>query len=103
MNDGAGLQWLKAVEKSSGPIYGTASVFILATGIYLVVSSDTFSFGSTFVGIGIAVLIIGGAMAGLVFNRKTRQAIGHFEAATRRRLCPYTGRSAPGPISIRAC
>jgi hypothetical protein len=78
---GAGLQWLKAVEKASGPIYGTASGLILLTGIYLVLSSnDAYSFGSTFVGIGIAVVIVGGALAGLVFNKKTRQAIGLFES-----------------------
>lgn len=80
VRDGAGLPWLKAVEKGSGPIYGGAASIILLTGIYLVVSNDSFSFGSAFVGIGITVLIIGGALAGLVFNRKTRQAIGLFES-----------------------
>ena len=79
VRDGAGLSWLKAVEKGSGPIYGIASGLILLTGIYLVVSNDSFSFGSAFVGIGITVLILGGALAGLVFNRKTRQAIALFE------------------------
>lgn len=79
VREGAGLAWLKVVEKASGPIYGAASGLIILTGIYLVVSNDSFSFGSAFVGIGIAVVIIGGALAGLVFNRKTRQAIGMFE------------------------
>jgi hypothetical protein len=79
VRDGAGLPWLKAVEKGSGPIYGAASGLVILTGIYLVISNDSFSFGSAFVGIGIAVLIIGGALAGLVFNRKTRQAIGLYE------------------------
>jgi hypothetical protein len=32
------------------------------------------------VGIGLAVLIAAGAMGGLIFNKKTRQAIGHFES-----------------------
>ena len=88
VNGGAGLPWLKAVDKASGPIYGSASVLILATGIYLVLSNDAFSFGSAFVGIGIAVVIIGGAMAGLVFNRKTRQAIGLFESGDTARAMP---------------
>ena len=79
VKEGAGLAWLKAVEKAGGPIYGAASGLIILTGIYLVVSNDSFSFGSAFVGIGIAVVIIGGAMAGLVFNRRTRQTIGLFE------------------------
>ena len=85
---GAGLQWLKAVEKASGPIYGAASGLILLTGIYLVLSNDAFSFGSAFVGIGIAVVIIGGALAGLVFNRKTRQAIALFESGDNAKAMP---------------
>ncbi|HKY46868.1 MAG TPA: hypothetical protein VJQ79_02680 [Acidimicrobiia bacterium] len=88
VNGGAGAQWLKAVEKAGGPIYGAASGLILLTGIYLVLSNDAFSFGSAFVGIGIAVVIIGGAMAGLVFNRKTRQAIGLFESGDTARAMP---------------
>ena len=89
VNEGAGLQWLKAVDKASGPIYGTASGLILLTGIYLVLSSDdAYSFGSAFVGIGIAVVIIGGALAGLVFTRKTRQAIGLFESGDSAKALP---------------
>lgn len=89
VGDGAGLQWLKAVEKASGPIYGSASGLILLTGIYLVLSSnDAYSFGSMFVGIGIAVVIIGGALAGLVFAKKTRQAIGLFESGDSAKAMP---------------
>ena len=82
VSEGAGLPWLRAVAKASGPIYGSASGLILLTGIYLVLGSDgDYTFGSMFVGIGIAVVIIGGALAGLVFTRKTRQAIGLFESS----------------------
>jgi hypothetical protein len=88
VDGGVGLQWLKAVDKASGPIYGSASVLILLTGIYMVLSNDAFSFGSAFVGIGIAVVIIGGALAGLVFNRKTRQAIGLFESGDTAKALP---------------
>jgi len=82
MRDPAGgAAWLRAVEKASGPMYGAASVVILATGIYLVLGSDgAYSFGSAFVGIGIAILIIGGALAGLVFTRKTKQMIGLYDS-----------------------
>lgn len=73
--------WLRAVEKSSGPLYGTASALILITGIILIVTSDgIYRFSSLFVTIGFAVLILGGALAGLVFNRKTRQMIGMYDA-----------------------
>lgn len=78
--EGAAVPWLRAVESASGKIYGTASALILLPGIYLVLASDdAYSFGSAFVGIGIAILIIGGALAGLVFTPKTRKAIGLFE------------------------
>jgi uncharacterized membrane protein len=73
--------WLRAVEKSSGPIYGAASVVILLSGVYLVLRPDSgFSFGSAFVGIGIAILIVLGAMGGLVFSRKTKQMIGLYDS-----------------------
>ena len=90
VNEGAGLQWLKAVDKASGPIYGAASGLILLTGIYLVLrlDNDGNEFSSAFVGIGIAVVIIGGALAGLVFNRKTRQAIGLFESGDSAKAMP---------------
>lgn len=74
------LPWLRAVESRSGPVYGTASVLLLITGVILVVTSDVFTFASGFVGIGFAVVIVGGALAGLVFNRKTRQMIGMLES-----------------------
>lgn len=78
---GAVLPWLRAVEAASGPIYGVASVLIIITGVTLVLISDgAYTFGSAFVGIGIAVVLVGGATAGLVFSKKTKQMIGMLEA-----------------------
>ena len=80
-NRDAAPLWLRAVEKASGPLYGTASAVLLVTGIILVLISDgVFRFSSLFVTIGFAVVIIGGALAGLVFNRKTRQLIGLYDS-----------------------
>ncbi len=76
--DGA-LPWFSAVQAASGPLYGSASVVILLTGIYLVVSSEAFTFGSGFVGIGFAGIIVGGALAGLVFSRKTKRVVSLLE------------------------
>lgn len=82
MRDGAAAPvWLRQVEKASGPIYGSAFVVILITGVYLVLGSNgAYSFGLAFVGIGIAVLIIGGALAGLVFGRKTKEMIALYDS-----------------------
>ena len=80
-DNAAAPAWLRAVEKSSGPIYGTAAVVILLSGVYLVLRPDSgFSFGSVFVGIGIAILIVLGAMGGLVFGRKTKQMIALYDS-----------------------
>jgi uncharacterized membrane protein len=73
-------RWLEAVHRMSGPLYATASVLILLTGVYLVLSSDSFGFGTLFVGIGMAIVVIGGAMAGLVFTPQTKKAIALFSA-----------------------
>ena len=74
-------RWMQTVQKASSPVYGIASALILATGLYLVFGSDgAYTFGDAFVGIGIAVLIIGGALAGLVFNRQTKAAIAAYDS-----------------------
>jgi uncharacterized membrane protein len=75
----AGQAWMQAVEKASGPVYGAAAVLIGVTGVVLVLTNAAYSFASAFVGIGIGVLIIGGALAGMVFNRRTRQIITLYE------------------------
>jgi hypothetical protein len=73
--------WLRAVEKASGPLYGSAAGVLLVSGIILVLISDgAYSFGSVFVTIGIAVVIIGGALAGLVFGRRTRQMLALYDS-----------------------
>jgi len=82
-------RWMQTVEKASGPVYGTASAVILATGLYLVLGSDgAYSFGDTFVAIGIAILIIGGALAGLVFYRQTKVAIAAYESGNAAAAAP---------------
>lgn len=73
--------WLRAIEKASRPLYGGASGLLLISGIILVIISDgAFRFSSLFVTIGFAVVIIGGALAGLVFGRKTKQMIGLYDS-----------------------
>ncbi len=68
-------------EKASGPLYGIASALILISGVILILTSDgVYRFSSLFVTIGFAVLILGGALAGLVFGRKTKQMIGLYDA-----------------------
>lgn len=96
--EGAALPWFRAVERASGPVYGLASGLILLTGIYLVISSDLFTFGSAFVGIGFAVVIIGGALAGLVFSRRTKKAIGLYESGDAEAALPVVQSLLPWAV-----
>lgn len=73
------LPWFSAVQAASGPLYGSAFVVILLTGIYLVIASEAFTFGSGFVAIGFLGIIVGGALAGLVFSRRTKRVVGLLE------------------------
>jgi uncharacterized membrane protein len=85
----AALPWLKAVAKASGPVYGAASGLILITGVYLVLSSNgAYTFGTVFVTIGLAILIILGALGGLVFNKKTKQMVGMLEGGNAALVAP---------------
>jgi hypothetical protein len=74
-------RWMETVARVTNPLYGAASVVILVTGIILVLGSGgAYSFGSLFVTIGFAVIIIGGALGGLVFSRKAKEAVALYDA-----------------------
>lgn len=74
-------RWLEVVEKASRPLYGVASTVILATGLYLVLRpGGAYRFGSAFVAIGIAILIIGGALYGAFFRPQTKKALSLFDS-----------------------
>lgn len=81
-------RWMQTVKKASGPVYGGASALILITGLYLVLGFDAYSFSDIFVGIGLAILIIGGALAGLVFNRQSNVAIAAYESGNAAAAAP---------------
>jgi hypothetical protein len=77
---GVAQRWMETVARVTSPLYGTASAVILVTGIYLVLdSSGAYSFGSTFVAIGLGVLVLGGALGGLVFSRQSKLAAALYQ------------------------
>ncbi|MGH8913929.1 MAG: hypothetical protein ACRDZM_05355, partial [Acidimicrobiia bacterium] len=51
--------WYRVTGRLAGPIYIPAGIVLLATGIWLVLINDAYSFSSGFVTIGFAVIIIG--------------------------------------------
>jgi hypothetical protein len=71
--------WYRITEGLSGRLYIPAGVLVAITGIVMVLDSDgAYTFGSTFVGIGLGVVIIGALLGSLVFGpgaKKTAAAI----------------------------
>ncbi len=72
--------WYRITEGLSGRIYIPAGILVALTGIGLVLDSDgAYSFGNTFVGIGLGVVIIGALLGSLVFGPGAKKAAAAVE------------------------
>lgn len=85
--DGApAAAYLRATVAMGRVLYTPAAVLLLITGVWMVIRSPAFGFGSVFVTIGFAMVIVGGALGGVVFGPNGRKAAdlhdaGSFEQA----------------------
>jgi hypothetical protein len=67
--------WYRIAARLSTILYMPAAILILATGIFLVLGSEgAFSFGSTFVTIGFAMIVVGALLGIFVFDRGSERA-----------------------------
>jgi len=71
--------WARTVAGFSRRIYNPAAVVLLLTGIELVRSLN-YSYGNLFVLIGIGMVIVGGALGGMVFAPSGRSLADAVEA-----------------------
>lgn len=60
--------WYRITSLLSTRLYIPAAFLILITGVLLVLQSDAYGFGSTFVTIGLAVIVIGALLGRFVFG-----------------------------------
>ncbi|REK10721.1 MAG: hypothetical protein DWQ40_12640 [Actinobacteria bacterium] len=67
----AAANWFRATEKLSRRFYIPAGVTVLVTGVLLVLNSEVFGFGTLFVTIGFAAVIIGAVLGSAVFGPKS--------------------------------
>jgi hypothetical protein len=63
--------WFRTTEKLSSRFYIPVGVTVLVTGILLVLKSDRYGFGSTFVTIGFVAVVIGAVLGSAVFGPKS--------------------------------
>lgn len=68
----AAASWFRVTEKLSTRLYIPAGVTIVLTGVLLVLNSTAYGFGSVFVSIGFAAVIIGAVLGSTVFGPKSR-------------------------------
>lgn len=60
--------WYRLTSMLARRLYIPAALVILITGVLLVMNSDAYGFGSTFVTIGFAMLVVGAILGSVVFG-----------------------------------
>ena len=72
--------WYRVAGKLGTRLYMPASVLILITGILLVLQVDAYGFGTRFVTVGFAMIIIGAVLGIVVFEPGSEKVAAAIEA-----------------------
>lgn len=72
--------WYRITSVMAKRLYMPAAILILITGIFLVLQSEAFSFGSIFVTIGFAMIVVGAILGMVVFGPGGEAAADAVEA-----------------------
>jgi uncharacterized membrane protein len=80
-SDVTGAAFLRAFEAMGRLLLNVAGIVVLITGIWLVASSDAWSFSDGFVGIGFLVVIAGAIMGIVLFAPLAKRGVAAHEAA----------------------
>lgn len=75
-------------------LYMPASIVILATGIWMVLISDAYSFASVFVTIGFGMIVVGALLGIFVFGPGSERAAAAIESGDQGRIRAAVGRVA---------
>lgn len=70
-NSAAASAWFRVTEKLSGRFYIPVGVTVLITGVLLVLDSEVYGFGTTFVTIGFVAIIVGAILGSVVFGPRS--------------------------------
>jgi hypothetical protein len=86
--------WYRVAAKLSSRLYMPAAILILATGIWMVLLVDAYGFGTLFVTIGLAMIVIGAVLGILVFDRGSERAAAAIDTGDQSAIRSATGRLA---------
>lgn len=86
--------WYRVSEGLGTRLYMPAAILILATGIWMVLVDDAYSFGSTFVTIGLGMIVVGTLLGILVFTPVSERAAQAVESGDQSATKSASGRLA---------
>jgi uncharacterized membrane protein len=86
--------WYRIAGRLSTVLYMPAALVILVTGIFLVLQSDVYGFGSLFVSIGFVTIVIGALLGIFVFGPVSTRAADAIDAGDTAGAKAATGRLA---------
>ena len=86
--------WYRIAGRLSTVLYMPAAIVILVTGIFLVLQSDVYGFGSLFVSIGFVTIVIGALLGIFVFGPVSTRAADAIDAGDTAGAKAATGRLA---------
>lgn len=86
--------WYRVAAKLGNRVYVPASFLILVTGVLLVLGADEYGFGTRFVTVGFAMIVIGAVLGVVVFERTSNVAAEAIETGQEGRMRPAVAKLA---------
>lgn len=83
---GTAAGWFRIAAGLLNRVYVPASLVILTTGVLLVVRADEYGFGTRFVTVGFAMIVVGAVLGLVVFDRGSEMAAEAIESADEPRI-----------------
>lgn len=84
--------WYRIAGRLSTVLYMPAAILIVVTGIFMVLQSDVYSFGSLFVTFGFVTVVIGALLGKFVFDPYSTRAADAIDAGDKAGTKAATGR-----------
>ena len=86
--------WYRVAAKLGNRVYVPASIVILITGIFLVLDADEYGFGTRFVTVGFAMIVVGAVLGVVVFEKGSELAAQAIESTDQGRIRASVSRLA---------
>lgn len=84
--------WYRIAAQLGKRLYIPASLLIVATGVVMVLDDDVIGFGTLFVTLGFAMVVVGAILGSFIFERGSNEAAEAIEAGDRDRVDRATSR-----------